>query len=393
MIRLLHLGDIHPNNAATFAGKVVLDPETGLNQALSDLRLSLGFAYEVAIAPETRCQAALITGDLFDSPRPHANEVRAIVDFVIRLADAMPVLIISGNHDISQNPQDASALECLAGIPNVLMRERPASLRLTLEGTPVRFCLLPYPTKGRLLTQDAAQDASPEQVTAIMNDGLGKILRGFQAELLVPGELSVLLGHGSVSNAQVGEQPRSLAHDILIPLQDAERFDYVALGHIHQGQQVGANAWYSSSLMRQSFGEEHEAKGFNLVSLEAGQPARVAYIHNPYARTYRTLQAVDLDDELLAQGLDPKVVYRFKESLTADDYQKIKPIVQELQASVPFFQVDVELVSEDRARDAGMAACLSMDQALIRSLATVVEDTEIPFLVEKHQQLVQEVSA
>ncbi|HEV8539912.1 MAG TPA: exonuclease subunit SbcD [Nitrospiraceae bacterium] len=392
MIRLLHLGDIHPNNSATFAGKTVLDSATGLNQSLTDLQKSLNFAVAVALAAETRCDVALLTGDIFDSPRPHANEVRVIVDFVLRLAEEMPVVIITGNHDISQNPQDASALECLAGIGNVFLRERPDTQVLELQGERVRICCLPYPTKGRLLTQELAKEASPEAVTAFINDGLAAILRGFRFDI-EPDELSVLLAHGSVSNAKVGEQPRSLAHDILIPLQECEQFNYVALGHIHQGQQVAPNAWYSSSLMRQSFGEEHEEKGFNLVSLEPGHPARVAFIHNPHARVYRTLRAVDIDDDLLATPLDPSIVWRFKDQLIAEDYQRLKPILDELQAGTPFFQIDVELVSEDRARDAGMASMLTMEDALARALTGTIDDAELPSVFEKHQQLVQEVAA
>lgn len=392
MIRGIHLGDLHPNNAQTYAGKTILDQETGLNLALTDFRKSLKFAYDVATAPETRCDVALLTGDLFDSPRPHANEVRVMVDFICRLADVMPVLVISGNHDISQNPQDATALECLLGISNVFVLERPDSRVLDLNGQQVRFCFIPYPTKGRLLTSQDHKDKSPEEITALINDGLAAILRAFTLEF-EEGVPNVLLAHGSVSNAKVGDQPRSLAHDILIPLQETDRFNFVALGHIHQPQQVGPNAWYSGSLMRQSFGEEHEEKGFNLIGLEHGQPARVAFVHNPHARVYRTLKAVDIDDELLATPLDSSIVWRFKDSMIAEDYQSLKPILDKLQASTPFFQLDVELVSEDRARDAGMASMLTMEDALTRALSGTVDAAEIPRMVEKHQQLVQEVAA
>ena len=34
MIRILHTGDIHPNNAATFAGRLTIDAKTGQNLAL-----------------------------------------------------------------------------------------------------------------------------------------------------------------------------------------------------------------------------------------------------------------------------------------------------------------------------------------------------------------------
>jgi len=390
MIRLLHLADIHPNNAATFAGKVVIDPETGLNQSLTDLRRSLHFVYTVATAAETRRDVAVIPGDLFDSPRPHANEMRIIVDFIIRLADEMPVLIIPGNHDLSQNPQDASALECLAGIHNVLIRERPDSVVLNVRGEIVWFSFLPYPSKGRLLAQTAHQGKSPEEVTALINHGLAAILRGFtltehRAALDHP---HVLLAHGSVAGSLlVGEQPRSLAHDITIPLDELRPFDYVALGHIHQHQQVAPNAWYSGSLMRQSFGEQTEDKGFCLVDIEP-KAARLAFVLNPHARVYKSLGAMDLPIE---EGtLDPSIVWRFKDQLNPGDYQELKPILDTLQSNTPFLQVDVELLAEDRARDAGMASVPTMEDAIRRVLTPTVSDEDMADVLEKHALLVAE---
>lgn len=389
MIRLLHLGDIHPNNAATFAGKTILDPQSGLNQALVDLRKSLHFVLQTATTSATRCDAALLTGDLFDSPRPHANEVRVLTEFVQVLADEMPVFIISGNHDMSQNPTDATALESLSGIPNVFLMERPDDQVLNIRGQFVRFCGLPYPTKGRLMTQEIARDVAPEQVTAMINEGLAAIIRTFEVEA-EPGEINVLLAHGSVSTAKVGDQPRSLAHDILIPLELCERFDYVALGHIHQPQQLTHNAWYSGSLMRNGFGEEREEKGFNIVELDVTR--EVTFVENPHARRYRTIQATDLTESFLSQPLDPAIVWRFKDQLNPGDYQTLKPILDRLQAETPLFQLDVELLTEDRVRDAGMAQCLNPEEALKRALVGTVEESELPMLFEKHHALVQEVT-
>ena len=255
MIRALHLADLHPNNGATFAGKTVTDPETGRNLALTDLDRSLHFVYEhVTQNPAEPFDLALIAGDVFDSHKPHPNEIRLMRAFIQSLSEYMPIVVIPGNHDMSQNPMDATALEAIKGLENVHVVERPESRLLTIHGNSVQIFCLPYPTKGRLLTQDAAMGKSPEEITAIINQGLGAIIRGFVAER-VPGAIHVLLAHGSVANAKVGEQPRSLEHDILIPRDDFDAFDYVALGHIHQPQPIATNACYSGSLVRAGFGE------------------------------------------------------------------------------------------------------------------------------------------
>lgn len=391
MIRLIHTGDIHPSSKATFAGKTAIDPATGKNLSLTDLRKSLEFIYQVATAKETRCDACVIPGDVFDSVLPTMDEVQIMVEWVEQMADAMPVLIVPGNHDMSPSGNMASALEPLKMRENVFIMERPQSTVLDLGGQSVRFFGLPYPQKGRLLASEDHKDKSPEEITALINHGLAAILRAFTLDFEA-GVPNVLLAHGSVANATVGEQPRSIAHDILIPLQELVPFDFTALAHIHGHQQVGPTAWYCGSLLRQSFGEEIEDKGFNLISLEPGEPARVAFVHNPHARVYRTLKAVDIDDELLATPLDPSTVWRFKDSMIAEDYQSLKPILDELAAKTPFFQMDIEIVSEARARDAGMATMLTIDAALRRALAVTVEEAEVPVVIEKHQQLMHEVA-
>lgn len=385
MIRLLHLADLHPNNSATFAGRLVIDHQTGQNQALTDLDRSLEFVFKTATEPETRCDLAVVSGDLFDTPRPHANEVRVISSFLAALAEEMSVVVEPGNHDLSQNPLDASALECLRGLP-IQILDRPDSRLLTIKGQAIQIFGLPYPSKARLLAHEAHQDKTPEEVTALINHGLAAILRSFTLQIY-HGVPAVLLAHGSVSNAKVGDQPRSLAHDILIPLDECAAFDYVALGHIHQAQKVAPNAWYSGSIARNSFGEEHEIKGVNVVEIEHGQPAAVHFIENPHARVYRTLQIHQLQDEMP----HPEWIYRIKDELSPEDYEAAKGVIEAFAASVPWCQTNVDIVHADRTRDAEMVNCLTMDEALHRALVGKVDEMELPALLEKHHGLMQEV--
>lgn len=392
MIRALHLGDIHPNNSATFAGKMAIDPDTGQNLALTDLHKSLEFVYAHATQNKAkRFDLALLPGDVFDSHKPHPNEIRILRSFVERLTDYMPVVMIPGNHDMSQNPMDATALEALKGLDNVYVVERPESLLMTIGGAPVRICCLPYPTKGRLLTQEALIDKSPEEITALINQSLAAIVRNFAAER-ESGVLHVLLAHGSVASARVGDQPRDLSHDILIPRDDFGAFDYVALNHIHQPQVITPNAHYSGSLMRASFGEENEDKGFNVVELEAGQPPVVRHVHNPHARTYCTITSQSLEAaNAYPEGLKDGIVWRFRDRLTDEQHQAIKPTLDRLAASTPWFQVSVDRVEETRARDTGMTAVMSTDDALLRALTGHADPSELPELLAKHRAIEQEV--
>jgi len=399
-MRLLHLADLHPANAATMAGQTVIDPATGLNQSLTDLARALDYAYTVAVV-DGCCDAVVIPGDVFDSARPHANEIRVILRAIMLMASKVPVVIVAGNHDISQSPSDATALESLKGLENVFIFERPDTYTLDTSAGPVALCLLPYPTRGRLLADQAAADLTPEAVTAAINDGLRALVRGFSAH--VSSDMSrdvngsqghahprhvllprILLAHGSVDGARVGDQPRSLAHDILLPADAFEAFDYVALGHIHQAQAVGERAWYSGSLMRNSFGEEHERKGFLLVEVEAGKTPKVEVVPNPFARTYQTVRVADLK----TLDLTPGTVYRVKDTVTPEEYAAATRLIASLPGAI---QCDLEIAREDRARDAGMQAVMSADEAVLRVVTGHVAEAELPALMEKHRHLMAEV--
>ena len=398
MIRMLHVSDLHPRHDATFGGKTCLDSRTGMNLGLMDLRESLEWVAALASSDETSCDLVVIPGDLWDSPRPHANEVRVVREAIISLSQAVPVICCSGNHDVAQNAQDATALECLKGLPNVYVSERPCAFSLSLRGQPVQIFCLPYPRKSGLLVDDAHKDKSPGEITALVNHGLAAILRGFHAQFQ-SGVPHILLAHGSVANCLVNDQPRSLAHDVLIPLDELAPFDFSALGHIHQAQPLNParTAWYSGSLMRGGWGEEHEPKGCNIVELSNGFPPNVQFVHNPHARQYATLGYSDylslLEETSVEELLNKEFVWRFKAQLTAEQWQTCKPTIDRWQQETPFFQVDVEILSEDRSRDAGMAQCLNMDQALKRVLTGTMDETDIPMVLEKHNALVLEVAS
>lgn len=389
-IRLIHTGDIHPSSKATLAGKLAIDPSNGKNLLLRDLRNSLNFLFKVATTEETRCDACVIPGDIFDSVIPTMDEVQVMVEWVAQMADEMPCILIPGNHDMGQSGAMASALEPLKLRRNVFILERPESVRLDFDGQSVRFFGLPYPQRGRLLASADHKDKSPEELTAIINHGLAAILRTFTLEF-EEGVPNVLLAHGSVANATVGEQPRSLAQDILIPLDELVPFTYTALAHIHRAQQVGPTAHYCGSLCRGNFGEETDRKGFNLVDLAPGVPLKVTFIENPYARVYRTVTARDLDEAFLAAPLDPSIVWRFKDQLAPADEQRLRPVLNRLQAETPFLQLNVELLHEDRARDAGMAGCLTQEEALTRALLGKIDPDDLPAILAKHHALVAEV--
>lgn len=395
-VTFLHLADLHPNNSQTFAGQLLLDPQTGRNQALEDLRKSLAFVVSMALTRKAidprGFDACLISGDLFDVPRPHPNEIAMIKDFLFQITDHCPVIVIPGNHDLSQSPSDASALASIVGMRDIRILDRPEQHWLSFYGMDICISGLPYPIPKRLLTDETYQHLGSEELTAAVNHHLAQIVRGMQAIQPKP-DFHLLLAHGTTSNAMVGEQPRSISHDILLPLNEMQSFDYVALGHIHRAQQVSPNAWYSGSLMRQSFNEEHEPKGFNVVRLEKGQLPDVSFIENPFARPYRTIDCGDQFTELLgAVDLPNTLVLRIKDSIHPQHLAFFQDSIKVLRDKIPLLQVDLTVQEEDRARDSEMADIPGVEDAVKRTLNKQgLDEQTITRILRLHHELSQEV--
>lgn len=383
-MKIAHCADLHPKADGTLAGKLVLDPETGQSVTLTDLRKSLMWVAEQARIDQ--CQLALITGDLYDTASPDMNEVRVIRDFVMGLAVNRRVIVLLGNHDASQNPKDATALETLKGLANVTVVERPEILELNIAGESAQVCCLPYPQRSQIAAGFNLTDMTPEEITAEINFGLRAIVMELVTRL-VPGRLHILLAHGSVANVKLGEQPRSLEHDVLLPSDLFCHFHYTALGHIHQRQEVGPNAWYCGSLMRNGFGEEGEEKGFQIVDVSPSK-TEVRFLNNPYARVYKTLSVENVKGLRVDQDTMDHV-YRVKGQITEAEYAEIKADLQEAGSTIAHFQDAVEIVKESRMRDAEMASVvLDEEQALLRVLRGKADEAEMPAILDRHREMV-----
>jgi len=88
----------------------------------------------------------------------------------------------------------------------------------------------------------------------------------------------MLVGHVTVNGATVGSERSMMMgndHTLLVSSLQYPAIDYVALGHIHKHQIVSSNhpqIVYSGSLERVDFSEEHDAKGFCVITLDETAP-------------------------------------------------------------------------------------------------------------------------
>lgn len=297
-IRIVHFADLHIG----MENYGRLDPETGLNRRVVDFleRLDTVIAYAI----EHEADLVLFAGDAFRTRSPNPTHQREFAQRVHRLSQAaIPTVLLVGNHDVPVMEQRASSIEIFdtLNVPHVTVAARPNLLRLETRRGPIQIVTMPYPVRQRLLTREQFRQLSQEALDRAVSEAVVDIIQKFAAQLdaTIP---AILMGHFSVDSAHWGsERNIMVGRDVSVPLSalvDAA-WDYVALGHIHQHQNLNPDGVppviYPGSLERVDFGEEKQPKGFCWVEVLRGATTW-RYIDVP-ARPFVTIH-VDVRQEM-----------------------------------------------------------------------------------------------
>lgn len=258
-MRLLHTSDWHLGR-----GLHGLDLHEAQSQAvrqISDLVDSRGV------------DAVLVSGDVFDRAVPPVAAVRLWDDALRTLAEQVPVVVISGNHD--------SAVRLGAGADlyreGIHLRTTAAEVGRPVvlhdEHGPVVIYPIPFldPEIARHTLAEGDEPLARSHAAV-----LGAAMRRVCADISArdDGPRSVVMAHAFVTSGASAEVSDS-ERDIRVGGVDSVHpsvFDgvhYVALGHLHGGQRVaGERVRYSGSPMRYSFSEVHQRKQVLLVDLD-----------------------------------------------------------------------------------------------------------------------------
>ncbi len=237
VVRFLHTSDTHLGHQQYPRS----DPKTGLNQREQDIYDTWAAFIDQAI--ETKPDAVIHAGDLFDGVRPSNRALAAAMDGFLRLSQAgIPTIVIAGNHDHPKMRGTGSPFRLFEHLPRIHVAYKGRVETTSVEG--VQFHAVP---------QCSSAEQLHEQVTAI--------------DTSTPGQ-HVLVIHGAVTtidafrHAEFNEQSLDPAW--------FERFDHVCLGHYHNTTEVLPNAWYCGAPDRVSIAEAGDEKGYLDVDLEAG---------------------------------------------------------------------------------------------------------------------------
>jgi len=316
-VKLAHLADLHLG----FRQYERQTPRGG-NQRETDVAEAFRRAVDDLVAQ--RPDLILLAGDIFHSVRPTNPAILFLFRQLQRLRADLPdsaIVMIAGEHDTPRSLETGTILRLYEalGVEVVVDQAR----RVTLPKLDCSVLAVPH----QALSQAERPAMRPQRGTTF----------------------NVLLLHGQMpgvgetrGTAEYGGAPIEL-HD-LAPAQ----WDYVALGHYHEAQQLAANAWYAGSLeylppnpwgqIQDEDERGRVGKGYLLVDLPG---ARVTFRPIAPARRHIELPAIE------GKGLTPKEL----DSALAAAVASAKPPIDDQVVRLLVFDV-----TRSTARDLDHAA-------------------------------------
>ena len=262
-MKFLHLADLH-------IGKRVCE-HSMLDEQVYILREILG------IVCEEHPDAVLVAGDVYDKSVPSAEAVAVLDDFLVKLsATGTKVFVLSGNHDSAERIAFGGRLMKGMGVyMSPVYNGEFAPVTLKDEMGEVDLWMLPFvrPADVRAhLESDEDRDAVTDYTSA---------MRMAIAQMkFTEGRRNVLVAHQFVTGAERSESEENVGGLDNVDASVFEKFDYVALGHIHKPQNVmkdvggTVRARYSGTPLKYSLSEAAHAKSVTVVELGAALQVR-----------------------------------------------------------------------------------------------------------------------
>jgi exonuclease SbcD len=222
----------------------------------------------IRLAQEKAVDAIVIAGDLYDRSVPSVEAVELLNQKLIEinLEKKIPVLAISGNHD--------SSGRLATGVPWFKQTDFYLHTQLSeafhpIEMADTQFFLLPYfePIAARLYFDD-------ERLTTIQA-AMKRVITEMET-LFDTTKKQVLVTHFFIAGGlrTDSETPIEVGGLNSVPYELLEKFDYVALGHLHSKNALTkGNVRYSGSPLKFSLSEINDEKGVWIIDTDELIPA------------------------------------------------------------------------------------------------------------------------
>lgn len=248
-MKLIHLSDLHLGKRVN-EFSMIEDQKYILTKIIN-------------VIDDEKPDAIIIAGDIYDKPIPTAEAVELFDDFLVRLAGRnIETFIISGNHDSPERLSFGNRLIDLSGIhisPAYNGIVEPYLLKD--EFGEVNIYMLPFvkPVNVRRFF--------PDEEIISYNDAVRVAVENMKVN---SDSRNIIVTHQFVTGAL-----RSDSEDISVGGTDNvdvsvfDKFDYVALGHIHGPQKIKSDRIrYCGTPLKYSFSEANHKKSVSIIELK-----------------------------------------------------------------------------------------------------------------------------
>lgn len=291
-MKFLHLSDLH-------LGKRV----HGFSM-LADQRFVLEQITQMA--QEQCVDAVLIAGDIYDKTIPPSEAVGLFDSFFTFLCEKnIAVIAISGNHDSGERINFGQSLLAHQGMHLEGTFDETVKSVILMDGEQnrVQFHMLPW-LRPMELREKLGLEESTQQCA--VQAALENLDWDNEAR-------HVLLAHAFVTAG--GALPEQSESEIMpvggLDAVDAalfDRFDYVALGHLHRPQRLGRDSVrYAGSPLKYSFSEAKYPKSVPLVTLGAAGETEIQLLPLKPMHEMREIRGKleDITSEIVVHAGDP----------------------------------------------------------------------------------------
>ena len=325
-MRFMHLADLHlGKNVNGFS--LIKDQEYALDQIIKLLK-------------KEKIDTLLIAGDIYQSSVPSIEATKLFSKFLSQLKDLkMKVLIISGNHDSSDRLAYANSfLKDSKIYISDTYNGKIECVRFEDEYGPINFYLFPYLKPSDVRPYFEEKISSYEEAIRAVIDSIE----------INEEERNIILSHQFILNAELSDSEEIYA-GLLEAVSEKlyDKFDYVALGHIHKKQNfLGGKARYPGALLKFSATEANYDKTITIVDLKEKNNLRVEEFKIDYMRDMRIIK-----------GFYKDIIEASKNDKAREDY------------------IHIELLDEDEIYD-GFNQLRNIYQVNVEDLEDFAEKTD-----------------
>lgn len=276
---------------------------------------------------EIKPEAIIIAGDLYDRSIPPVEAVQLLDQtFSIIIKELnIPIIAIAGNHDSTSRVDFGSTIfkESNLHLVGKLKKEMPPIILQDKYGE-IAFHLIPFadPQEVRYVFEDDSVKTNEQAMEKIIEHipfNEGRNISIAHAFVTKNGE--------QIENTDESERPLSIGGSECIDANLFDKFDYTALGHLHQAHFVQSEKIrYSGSPLKYSISEATHQKGFLVVDMAANGEVEIEKIPLNPKRDMRRIEGYMKDLLEMAPSEDYVYVTLHDEAVIIAPMEKIRTV-------------------------------------------------------------------